>query len=325
MFLFRFSYLVPISILFLCCVCYSCKKSTIEPQSINSVDVATAFQLNQIIWVNDSLGYIVGGDKYTASVLLTTVDGGHHWNNYTLKDQESKGVYGIGYNGIKAYAVGYDGKWYSPILSDYSWVRHQLPEWKWLHHIVFTHANKAFVTMGDGLSTGKIYQIDTLGTVLKVDSFPYRLADIKFINENVGFVTAYGAIITTKDAGNTWQQLNVKGDFFTSISIVGNALWAVGYNGTIVHSNDVGATWNKLRNGDSPMNAKIRFRYCVFTDAQTGYAVGDKGLLMKTTDGGIHWVSIATHTEQDLMHLAVDSHNTLWVVGSGGTVLHINP
>jgi photosystem II stability/assembly factor-like uncharacterized protein len=50
--------------------------------------------------------------------------------------------------------------------------------------------------------------------------------------------------------------------------------------------------------------------------------VGDGGLVIHTTDGGLHWTVQATPTAENLRDLHFVDERTGWVVGTYGTVLH---
>jgi photosystem II stability/assembly factor-like uncharacterized protein len=52
-----------------------------------------------------------------------------------------------------------------------------------------------------------------------------------------------------------------------------------------------------------------------------GYAVGDSGTILKTTDGGTTWDLLSSGTTNDLMSLSFTDENTGTVVGSSGTIL----
>ena len=58
-----------------------------------------------------------------------------------------------------------------------------------------------------------------------------------------------------------------------------------------------------------------------FTDANTGTAVGGNGAILRTTDGGITWVSQTSGTTENLNGVSFTDANTGTVVGSGGAIL----
>jgi photosystem II stability/assembly factor-like uncharacterized protein len=97
--------------------------------------------------------------------------------------------------------------------------------------------------------------------------------------------------------------------------------WAVGENGTILHSADGGATWS-FQHSDLfwPING------IDFIDAQNGVAVGYRDLY--TTDGGQTWrQAVRVGGEEDdnvyspLLDVDLVDATTAWAVGSQGLVM----
>ena len=56
-------------------------------------------------------------------------------------------------------------------------------------------------------------------------------------------------------------------------------------------------------------------------DGAQGWAIGTRGTIMKTADGGLTWSSQGAPTEADLFGLATVYRSTAWAVGEGGTIL----
>ena len=52
-----------------------------------------------------------------------------------------------------------------------------------------------------------------------------------------------------------------------------------------------------------------------FTDNQNGWAVGDKGIIIHTTDGGQNWTSQTSGTTETLRAVFFVDKNTGWTVG----------
>jgi len=72
---------------------------------------------------------------------------------------------------------------------------------------------------------------------------------------------------------------------FNCIYAVKDSVWAVGRPGSVVaHSSDAGASWRLLKTGQSmPLQAVY------FFDEKLGWAVGDAGTILQTSDGGKSW------------------------------------
>ena len=75
------------------------------------------------------------------------------------------------------------------------------------------------------------------------------------------------------------------------------------------------ATWRHSRSTDSRQLAVS------FTDANNGTAVGQLGVILKTTDGGQTWARQESGTNQDIYNLAFSGPDTGTVVGGFGAIL----
>jgi photosystem II stability/assembly factor-like uncharacterized protein len=87
----------------------------------------------------------------------------------------------------------------------------------------------------------------------------------------------------------------------TAVATVGDLAWAVGHDGTILHSADGGQTWSLQRSDpwqppsdDMEFNPRqgVPLLDILMLDAQNGFAVGAYSLLLRTSDGGRNWNEI---------------------------------
>ena len=93
--------------------------------------------------------------------------------------------------------------------------------------------------------------------------------------------------------------------------------WAVGDDGTILHTTDGGKSWNpQARKSGNHLQS------VAFVDAKTGWAVGFNGTILHTTDGGQSWNPQASNSAGRLQSVAFVDAKTGWAVGGGGTILH---
>jgi photosystem II stability/assembly factor-like uncharacterized protein len=72
----------------------------------------------------------------------------------------------------------------------------------------------------------------------------------------------------------------------TAVSVVGDKVWAVGHDLTIIHSADAGQTWS-LQYQDTSLDKP--FLDVTFFDANHGVAIGAYGAFYRTVDGGASW------------------------------------
>ena len=96
-------------------------------------------------------------------------------------------------------------------------------------------------------------------------------------------------------------------------------IWAVGANGTIVHTGEgiINGTWAAQTSGTSHTLNKV-----YFVDSNRGWVVGDSGTILHTVDGGETWSSQTSNTTNSLYGLSFINSNDGWVVGGDGTILY---
>ncbi|MCX6256986.1 MAG: YCF48-related protein [Bacteroidia bacterium] len=56
-----------------------------------------------------------------------------------------------------------------------------------------------------------------------------------------------------------------------------------------------------------------------FANENTGYAVGDYGTILKSSDTGISWVNLISQSTQNLKDIYINSSNFIFAVGENGT------
>jgi hypothetical protein len=99
-----------------------------------------------------------------------------------------------------------------------------------------------------------------------------------------------GLVIKTTDGGNTWTTVYTHTEGFLGIAVMdANTAIAGGGSQTIVRTADGGMTWDTVYTG----TAGINLRASAFTTPSIGYMVGDAGSLFNTNDGGITWTNTA--------------------------------
>ena len=113
-----------------------------------------------------------------------------------------------------------------------------------------------------------------------------------------GWATGYdGRIVNTTDGGQTWvfQTAPVSTDFYKVYFVNSNIGWIAGGDaGTfpnyidyraILYTSNGGASWS----AQYSQTHKSRLNSIIFVDQNNGYAAGESGVIMKTTDGGSNW------------------------------------
>lgn len=117
-----------------------------------------------------------------------------------------------------------------------------------------------------------------------------------------------------------WQRIESLNDtyLYKVYATTPDTLFVTGQS-LIAKSTDYGNTWHK-----TIIQENILIRNIIFVDKNTGFAVGDNGVIYKTVNGGITWNIKPTNVTANLNAIAYTSSEDIWVVGNAGTVLISN-
>ncbi|MEI6750446.1 MAG: YCF48-related protein [Bacteroidota bacterium] len=150
------------------------------------------------------------------------------------------------------------------------------------------------------------------------DGFAPWNKSIAFSNSTTGFGVGFdGMIITSYDAGRTWDYPSddINRDF-NKIFYVAGTFYVAGGNKTndsvqsIIKSNDNGYTWEIIYDTLGPWLKSI-----YFISLQKGFAVGDNGVILATTNGGDTWSSITAPLQRDYNAITFINADTGYIVG----------
>lgn len=316
-----------------CFICFliflffsACRKDRLHPEGLEKIETYTATdRLNKILFLNDSVGFVAGGNRFYNAAILKTTDGGESWSYQSFTD-ENNGIYGITVApGNRIYTIGWMGVLNISDDEGASWQkkRTRYEEYK---DLAFTNESHGVAVGGISFITGYIMHINKDGEVLNRDSLTHELNDIENVDGETAYICGYGVVYKTTDSMKTWQLLDVKNDNFTAVhAYADNEVWTCGYNGSIFHSKDGGAHWEKKRNGNDVTKSRYRLLDIAFADALHGYAVGEKGLVVYTDDGGMHWMEYQSFTNVHLRSIFIKKDGTVFICGDEGAVFKMQP
>ena len=152
--------------------------------------------------------------------------------------------------------------------------------------------------------------------------YPGSLHDMTFIDDLTGWCTGGNAggsnfVSKTTNGGNSWSVQRNFPEYEVPYSIVfvnhDTGFVCMGTN--IYRTINGGSTWN------------IQFTCGKFISSfdfigKTGFAVGELGAILKTTNTGVNWAVINTfNTNQYLFECSFLNESTGWVVGDTGLIL----
>jgi len=142
---------------------------------------------------------------------------------------------------------------------------------------------------------------------------------IAFSDRLHGIAVGYdGRIIRTDDAGQDWgyNMYPINRDFNKVVYTGSGTYYVAGGNKTrdsiqtILKSTDNGFTWNVIYDNPGPW-----LRSITFTDALHGFAVGNNGVIIATTNGGNSWSSVSAPIQRDFNAITFINADTGYIAG----------
>ena len=175
-----------------------------------------------------------------------------------------------------------------------------------------------WVRQGDSLSIPNV----SLGAVKAVDSLHAWIVGPQ--------ADGYATILKTSNGGSTWERIENRGGI-PNKDLLGlhvcsqNELWAVGFDNTIIYTNDGGNTWTSK--ADPTFGPYQLSSIAVVDDKIWVVGCNDSlgGTIIHSSDYGDTWYHQAVGeflSERGMIDISAASENCLWAVGHGRTILH---
>ena len=185
-------------------------KTTDGAISWNDCNVTNDLPLFSIFFVNENLGFAVGGSSSCSSVpcsvpggiILKTINGGESWTSEIIDDTEFNDVYFI--NQDTGFVAGL-GNLYKTVNSGAKWESIELSEFCNAKEIKFVNDSVGFVS---GLQ-GKLFKTTDCGETwaLVNTGITSHIYSFDFWNQNIGYAGGQSDFIKTTDGGETWSVL----------------------------------------------------------------------------------------------------------------------
>lgn len=145
--------------------------------------------------------------------------------------------------------------------------------------------------------------------------------------DDIWVVGSHGLILKSRDDGTTFEEVNQGVDAgLNDVNLRKDKMCIVGDAGTIMRSTDGGRSFVKIlrstrRSGAEGGPADADLYSVQFADSDHVFIVGDRGLILLSTDGGATWRDQHSGSAAQLFHLSIRGDRG-WVVGTGGVILH---
>ncbi|HCA43176.1 MAG TPA: hypothetical protein DEP28_07985 [Bacteroidetes bacterium] len=300
-------------------------KSTNEGLNWTETRLNTGATFFSLYFNNSNTGFVSGGN----GSLFKTTNAGLNWNQintgfggffYDVKFANINTGY-IGGNRIILKSTNGGVNWFdagavfsSPFAQTYSI---HVQDSETVYGMIVSE-NKFVVTTNGGTNWTQ-YDITIHPT--NGSSFDI-LRKIKFINAQTGYLaTDFGRVCKTTNAGANWNQDSTfkfpyrKIGVLWGVDAVGNSVSASGGGGTIIRSTNAGQNYSLIQGWKHQLN-DIKF-----INQQTGFTVGDRGDIFKTSNEGNSWEKINSNTINNLTSVDFINPQTGYITGDTGTIL----
>lgn len=226
-----------------------------------SINVSSLYDYHSIDFVDHNTGFMVGSKFYTPNnyigSILKSTNSGESWNS----------IYNNG----------------SSVL----------------HSICFLNGNTGFVSINLLAQGCKILKtIDGGQTWAQYPTAINTRANcFYFLDSLRGFAGGNYPLLKTTDCGNNWSLVNISVPFSFTINSIFFTNSNTGYlvcksnqdfeeGGDIFKTNDGGNSWFHYTSTPSYPTYRVELNSVAFLDNNTGYALGNNGTILKTTNGG---------------------------------------
>lgn len=189
-----------------------------------------------------------------------------------------------------------------------------------MNAVYATSATTAFVVGNNGVarkttnggSTWSIMTVDATSTA--------NITGITFVNATLGYTCGAGQeIYETVNGGSSWDNIGTGiTDLYDVTAPASGTVWTCGNEEV-----GFGFIYNPISMAlkQPPVVSGKDLRGIYFQNATTGYAVGEGGLIAKTTNSGTTWTAQTSGTTQMLNKVKFVSTNDGIAVGNAGVIL----
>jgi photosystem II stability/assembly factor-like uncharacterized protein len=160
------------------------------------------------------------------------------------------------------------------------------------------------------------------------------LTAVSFADPRHGFIVgSSGTVLATDDGGATWRarESGTKDQLLGVYALSPTQVFAVGAFGTLLSSSDAGRSWSRHELKWDALIERIvketgyvepNLNAVYFSSPETGWAVGEFGLVLHTKDGGRTWLSQRYGSDlPQLYAVQFGDERTGWALGQAGNLI----
>lgn len=271
-------------------------KTTNSGVTWNFLGLPWSFPMNwkSISFCNKQYGVLVGGNN-----IITTTDGGNHWS-LSYQSYEKNFLSALCLHPGYIYAGDDSGYVYHSIDSGKTWSSEKISTWpirslfKWRGAYIFGPSIYALTPYS--LYTKYVYPSSPWDESIlpQFQRLGSKAFDGEFCNGGgAGFIVGVTGdkrdaptIIRKSMSDTVWEEVSTtilqNGIFFGVSAPSANVIYVCGSNGMIFKSSNGGDTWIP-----HPVPTMRNLNAIYFYDEKRGFSIGDSGLILFTSNGGV--------------------------------------
>src|SRR5262245_4254388 len=254
----------------------------------------TRSSLFRVRIINRERGWISG----SYGTLLYTADGGNNWNAQRTGTTEH--LFGLAsINERTVWAVGSRGTILHTQDGGRSWINSSMSEDLTFSDVAFVNPNRGWI-VGE---FGAIFQTQDRGKTWNKQKSPVEVSFVSGESRNLfallfpdpekGWAFGLDGIVLKTRGGSSWEIVREKkvsgssagANHLFSAAAISGRLWAVGERGTVLHSDADGGSWRQAA-AETP---RVSVNGIAFGKDGWGLIVGNRGVILRTEDGGTTW------------------------------------
>jgi photosystem II stability/assembly factor-like uncharacterized protein len=191
-----------------------------------------------------------------------------------------------------------------------------------------------------GLAAGENTVLYTTNGGVKWTAVPANTSgltfnDLWFVDKTKALLVGDNGKIHTIEGNNFGSLAEKNSPVATSLNSIrfhGNTGYIAGDNGVILQSKDLEGSWTSLlapnlqdwtKYTDPTSGISRNLNSVSVIDDRTAYVSGDRGIILKTIDGGVTWHRKESGTTEDLTQLAFDGNRTAFFAGTNATLMRM--
>lgn len=303
---------------------------------------STKFTLNSVYFTSSMIGYAIGDE----GTIISTQDGGKNWTTQISGITERLTSLSFT-DSITGCAVGENGTILKTMNGGNNWIHQSINTNANLNSVSFSDSLNGFIVGEEGIILNTVDGGNTW--IQQTSGITYPLSCVCFADPLTAYIISdghyydwegEGTVLKTTNGGANWDILvsgrewlpiRPRGVWFylTSVYFIDSMNGCiVGYGDAhainaeyvftdsfILNTTDGGITWSETEGYERVLSSVH------FPDLNTGYVVGDKGEIRRTTNSGVAWSDETSGTVKQLRSVFFIDSLTGYAVGDLGIIL----